>query len=49
MCQEVQRLQKEADEAKKHASVLERGNQRFEVQLSDMAHQVRLFVQTTVI
>lgn len=42
MWQEVQRLQKEADEANKHSSVLQRDNQRFEVQLSDMAHQVRL-------
>lgn len=35
-------MQKEADEANKHSSLLERDNQRFEVQLSDMAHQVRL-------
>ncbi|XP_058234959.1 translocated promoter region b, nuclear basket protein isoform X2 [Hemibagrus wyckioides] len=42
--QEVQRLQKEADEAKKHSSVLERDNQRFEVQLRDMAHQVRVLL-----
>lgn len=44
MWQEVQRLQKEADEANKHASKLERDNQRFEVQLRDMAHQVRPFL-----
>ncbi|XP_060773336.1 translocated promoter region b, nuclear basket protein isoform X2 [Neoarius graeffei] len=42
--QEVQRLQKEADEANKHSSLLERDNQRFEVQLSDMAHQVRVLL-----
>ncbi|XP_053469607.1 translocated promoter region b, nuclear basket protein isoform X1 [Ictalurus furcatus] len=42
--QEVQRLQKEADEANKHASKLERDNQRFEVQLRDMAHQVRVLL-----
>jgi len=38
--QEVHRLQKEADEGNKRASVLERDNQRFEVQLADMAQQV---------
>ncbi|KAM9444499.1 translocated promoter region b, nuclear basket protein isoform 3-T3 [Clarias gariepinus] len=42
--QEVQRLQKEADEANKHSSVLQRDNQRFEVQLSDMAHQIRVLL-----
>ncbi|XP_053098080.1 translocated promoter region b, nuclear basket protein isoform X1 [Pangasianodon hypophthalmus] len=42
--QEVQRFQKEADEANKHSSLLERDNQRFEVQLSDMAHQVRVLL-----
>ncbi|XP_060722892.1 translocated promoter region b, nuclear basket protein isoform X3 [Tachysurus vachellii] len=42
--QEVQRLQKETDEAKKHSSVLERDNQRFEVQLRDMARQVRVLL-----
>lgn len=40
MFQEVHRLQKEADEANKHASVLGRDNQRCELQLSDMAQQV---------
>lgn len=39
--QEVHRLQKEADEGNKRASVLERDNQRFEVQLADMAQQVK--------
>ncbi|KAK3516704.1 hypothetical protein QTP70_022497 [Hemibagrus guttatus] len=42
--QEVQRLQKETDEAKKHSSVLERDNRRFEVQLRDMAHQLRVLL-----
>ncbi|KAF4082461.1 hypothetical protein AMELA_G00151390 [Ameiurus melas] len=42
--EEVQRLQKEADEANKHASRLERDNQRFEVQLRDLAHQVRVLL-----
>lgn len=35
-------MQKEADEASKHSSMLERDNQRFEVQLNDMAQQVKL-------
>lgn len=34
-------MQKEADEGNKRASVLERDNQRFEVQLADMAQQVK--------
>lgn len=38
--QEVHRLQKEADEANKRSSVLERDNQRSELQLGDMAQQV---------
>ncbi|XP_051951674.1 nucleoprotein TPR-like isoform X2 [Xyrauchen texanus] len=41
---EVHRLQKEADEANKRSSVLERDNQRFEVQLADMAQQVRVLL-----
>ncbi|XP_051511668.1 nucleoprotein TPR-like isoform X2 [Myxocyprinus asiaticus] len=41
---EVHRLQKEADEANKHSSVLERDNQRFEVQLADMSQQVRVLL-----
>lgn len=44
MWQEVQRLQREADEANKHSSLLKRDNQRFEVQRSDMAHQVHMTV-----
>ena len=38
--QEVHRLQKEADEANKRSSVMERDNQRCELQLVDMAQQV---------
>ncbi len=40
LLQEVHRLQKEADEANKRSSVLERDNQRCELQLGDMAQQV---------
>ncbi|XP_053501666.1 nucleoprotein TPR-like [Ictalurus furcatus] len=36
--------QEEADEANKHASKLERDNQRFEMQLCDMAHQVQVLL-----
>ena len=43
LIQEVLRLQREADEANKHSSVLERDNQRCELQLSDMAQQVGSF------
>ncbi|KAM8745526.1 translocated promoter region b, nuclear basket protein isoform 2-T2 [Acanthopagrus schlegelii] len=41
---EVHRLQKEADEANKRASVMERDNQRCELQLVDMAQQVRVLL-----
>uniref|UniRef100_A0A671P942 Nucleoprotein TPR n=1 Tax=Sinocyclocheilus anshuiensis TaxID=1608454 RepID=A0A671P942_9TELE len=41
---EVHRLQKEADESNKRSSVLERDNQRFEVQLADMSQQVRVLL-----
>ncbi|XP_019730825.1 translocated promoter region b, nuclear basket protein isoform X4 [Hippocampus comes] len=41
---EVHRLQNEADEANKRSSVLERDNKRFELQLADMAHQVRVLL-----
>ncbi|XP_069377798.1 translocated promoter region b, nuclear basket protein isoform X6 [Paralichthys olivaceus] len=41
---EVHRLQREADEANKHSSVLERDNQRYELQLADMAQQVRVLL-----
>uniref|UniRef100_A0AAR2KP16 Nucleoprotein TPR n=1 Tax=Pygocentrus nattereri TaxID=42514 RepID=A0AAR2KP16_PYGNA len=42
--QEVQRLQREADEANKWSSMLERDNQRFEVELADLAQQVRVLL-----
>ncbi|XP_036824388.1 nucleoprotein TPR isoform X5 [Oncorhynchus mykiss] len=41
---EVQRLQKVTDEANKHSSVLERDNRRSEVQLADMAQQIRVLL-----
>ncbi|XP_035767448.1 translocated promoter region b, nuclear basket protein [Neolamprologus brichardi] len=41
---EVHRLQNEADEANKRSSVLDRDNQRFELQLADMAQQVRVLL-----
>ncbi|KAK2835272.1 hypothetical protein Q5P01_015756 [Channa striata] len=41
---EVHRLQKEADEANKCSTVLQRDNQRFELQLADMAQQVRVLL-----
>lgn len=40
--QEVHRLQNEADEANKRASLLERDNQRSDLQMSDLAQQVGL-------
>ncbi|XP_057697331.1 translocated promoter region b, nuclear basket protein isoform X1 [Corythoichthys intestinalis] len=41
---EVHRLQNEADEANKHSSLVERDNKRFELQLADMARQVRVLL-----
>ena len=38
--QEIQRLQEDADKANKHASLLERENQRLEVQVKDLSQQV---------
>lgn len=38
--QEIQRLQKEADEANKRASLLERESQRLEIQVKDLSQQV---------
>lgn len=35
-------MQNEADEANKRSSILERDNQRFELQVADMAQQVSL-------
>lgn len=40
---EIQRLQEETDKANKHSSVLERDNQRMEVQIKDLSQQVRVF------
>ncbi|XP_066532644.1 translocated promoter region b, nuclear basket protein isoform X3 [Hoplias malabaricus] len=42
--QEVQRLQRDSDEANKRSSLLERDNQRLEVQLTDLAQQVRVLL-----
>uniref|UniRef100_A0A3P9HHM3 Nucleoprotein TPR n=1 Tax=Oryzias latipes TaxID=8090 RepID=A0A3P9HHM3_ORYLA len=41
---EVHRLQNEADESNKRSSILERDNQRFELQVADMAQQVRVLL-----
>ncbi|KAM6963006.1 translocated promoter region b, nuclear basket protein [Aplochiton taeniatus] len=41
---EVERLQKHSDEASKRFSMLERENQRCELQLADMAQQVRVLL-----
>uniref|UniRef100_A0A1A8U2U2 Nucleoprotein TPR n=1 Tax=Nothobranchius furzeri TaxID=105023 RepID=A0A1A8U2U2_NOTFU len=41
---EVLRLQNEADESNKRASLLERDNQRFELQQADLAQQVRVLL-----
>uniref|UniRef100_A0A3B3BI52 Nucleoprotein TPR n=1 Tax=Oryzias melastigma TaxID=30732 RepID=A0A3B3BI52_ORYME len=41
---EVHRMQNEADEANKRSSILERDNQRFELQVADMAQQVRVLL-----
>ncbi|XP_048832037.1 translocated promoter region b, nuclear basket protein isoform X4 [Brienomyrus brachyistius] len=41
---EIHRLQKERDEASKHSSVLERDNQRVELQLTDLSQQVRVLL-----
>ncbi|XP_036409824.1 nucleoprotein TPR isoform X2 [Megalops cyprinoides] len=41
---EMHRLQKEADEANKRASVVERDNQKFELQLADQSQQIRVLL-----
>ncbi|XP_034557497.1 translocated promoter region b, nuclear basket protein isoform X3 [Notolabrus celidotus] len=41
---EVHRLQKDADEANKRSSVLERDNQRCALQIADMAQQIRVLL-----
>lgn len=40
---EIQRLQEDTDKANKHSSVLERDNQRMEIQIKDLSQQVRTF------
>lgn len=40
---EIQRLQEDTDKANKHSSVLERDNQRMEIQVKDLSQQVRSF------
>ncbi|XP_023662175.1 nucleoprotein TPR isoform X2 [Paramormyrops kingsleyae] len=41
---EVHRLQKETDEANKRSSALERENQRFELQVTDLSQQIRVLL-----
>ncbi|XP_033863928.3 nucleoprotein TPR isoform X2 [Acipenser ruthenus] len=41
---EIHRLQKDTDEANKRSSVLERDNQRSELQLTDMSQQIRVLL-----
>lgn len=41
---EIQRLQEETDKANKHSSVLERDNQRMEVQIKDLSQQIRVLL-----
>ncbi|NXX49387.1 TPR protein, partial [Tricholaema leucomelas] len=41
---EIQRLQEDADKANKHASVLERENQRLEIQVKDLSQQIRVLL-----
>ncbi|NWX91057.1 TPR protein, partial [Nothoprocta ornata] len=41
---EIQRLQEDADVANKHASMLERENQRLEIQVKDLSRQVRVLL-----
>lgn len=36
-------MQEETDKANKHSSILERDNQRMEVQIKDLSQQVRIF------
>ncbi|NXG85536.1 TPR protein, partial [Stercorarius parasiticus] len=41
---EIQRLQEDADKANKHASLLERENQRLETQVKDLSQQIRVLL-----
>ncbi|KAM5239085.1 nucleoprotein TPR [Ctenodactylus gundi] len=41
---EIQRLQEDTDKANKYSSVLERDNQRMEVQIKDLSQQIRVLL-----
>ncbi|XP_040841313.1 nucleoprotein TPR isoform X5 [Ochotona curzoniae] len=41
---EIQRLQEDTDKARKHSSVLERDNQRLEIQVKDLSQQIRVLL-----
>ncbi|NWS55516.1 TPR protein, partial [Chunga burmeisteri] len=41
---EIQRLQEDADKANKHASLLERENQRLEIQVKDLSQQIHVLL-----
>lgn len=41
---EIQRLQEDTDKANKHSSVLERDNQRMEIQIKDLSQQIRVLL-----
>ncbi|NXX76158.1 TPR protein, partial [Urocolius indicus] len=41
---EIQRLQEDADKANKNASLLERENQRLEIQVKDLSQQIRVLL-----
>ncbi|NXK00217.1 TPR protein, partial [Corythaixoides concolor] len=41
---EIQRFQENADKANKHASLLERENQRLEIQVKDLSQQIRVLL-----
>nr|XP_023422865.1 nucleoprotein TPR [Cavia porcellus] len=41
---EIQRLQEDTDKAHKHSSVLERDNQRMEIQIKDLSQQIRVLL-----
>ncbi|NXO49029.1 TPR protein, partial [Aramus guarauna] len=41
---EIQRLQEDADKANKHSSLLERENQRLEIQVKDLAQQIHVLL-----
>ncbi|XP_007951334.1 nucleoprotein TPR [Orycteropus afer afer] len=41
---EIQRLREDTDKANKHSSVLERDNQRMEIQIKDLSQQIRVLL-----